>query len=243
MTTDVRLDARPLVNRIVELLREQILTGELSPGRKISQDDVAQNLGVSRTPIREAFQILASEGWVVTRPRAGVEVAKLSTDEVQDIAVMRLLIEPYAAKLAAETHDTAREAKAHLLAGRVAPSHSDRSWFDQVEDVNREFHFLIYGMGEGILPDLLEASITHHWERFARYRRIHWAAESQIRKSQEMHEQILDAWIARDGEATRKAVAEHIIPVAVELVHRIDPEAPLKLSLTRIAADFGVPIE
>lgn len=236
MATSQSFDVRPLVSRIADVLRQQIVSGELPPGRRIAQEEVANGLGVSRTPVREAFQLLAAEGWVRTKPRTGVEVTSLSADEVQDIAVMRLLAEPYAAGLNAEAHAKGSEGGAREMVGQQTLSHHEHSWFDQVEDVNRQFHFLIYGMRDGILPGLLESSIQLHWDRFARYRRLRWADEPLIRRSREEHEKILDAWIERDAVATQRAVAMHIVPVAVDLVRRIDPEASLKASFVRLAA-------
>ena len=236
MATSKSFDVRPLVSRIADVLREQIISGELSPGRRIAQEEVASSLGVSRTPIREAFQLLAAEGWVRTKPRTGVEVTSLSSDEVQDIAVMRLLAEPYAAGLNAQVHDEGCEEDAQSLAGQQIPSHDEHSWFDRVESVNRQFHFLIYGMLDGQLPGLLESSIRLHWDRFARYRRLRWAEESLIRRSHEQHQAILEAWMKRDAVATQHAVAAHIVPVAVDLVHRIDPDASLKASFVRLSA-------
>lgn len=236
----VELDARPLVARIVEVLRHRIASGELAPGQKIRQDAVAEAMGVSRTPIREAFQVLATEGWVTVRPRAGVVVRDLSADEVQEVALMRLLLEPFAARLAAARHDEKDARLARELLDRPPPTHDDARWFDEFERTNRDFHFVMYGIGRGHLPHSVESAIGQYWDRFTRYRRYHWSSETEIRRSDESHERIYRTWQQRDTDATYTAIGRHIIPVATGLVTRIEPGASYTSSLRTKAAEFGI---
>lgn len=236
----IELDSRPLVARIVEVLRDRIGSGELSPGQKIGQDAFAEAMGVSRTPIREAFQVLAAEGWVTVRPRAGVVVRDLSADEVQEIALMRLLLEPFAAGLAAERHDEKDDRLARELLDAPPPTHDDEHWFDEFERINRDFHFVVYGIGRGHLPHTVETAISQYWDRFTRYRRYHWATEAEIPRSNESHERIYQAWHERDTTATYTAIGRHVIPVATGLVTKIDPHATYNYSLRTKAAEFDV---
>lgn len=239
----IELDSRPLVARIVEVLRNRIGSGELTPGQKIRQDAFAEAMGVSRTPIREAFQVLATEGWVTVRPRAGVVVRDLSADEVQEVALMRLLLEPFAARLAAARHDEEDARLARELLDVPPPTHNDERWFDEFERINREFHFVMYGIGRGHLPHTVETAIGQYWDRFTRYRRYHWASEAEIPRSNESHERIYQAWQQRDTDATYTAIGRHIIPVATGLVTRIDPGAAYNYSLRTKAAEFGMDLD
>ena len=240
---NIELDSRPLVAKIAEVLRSRIGSGELTPGQKIRQDVFAEAMGVSRTPIREAFQVLAAEGWVTVRPRAGVVVRDLSADEVQEIALMRLLLEPFAAQLAAVNHDEKDAQLVRRLLDEPPPTHGNADWFNEFERTNKRFHFVIYGIGRGFLPGTVETAIGQYWDRFTRYRRYHWASEAEIPRSNESHEQVFRAWSARDADATYTEVGRHIIPVAAGLVHRIDADPEFSHALRTKATEFGIDLQ
>src|SRR6476660_7201251 len=96
------LELRPLQQQIHDNLLGKILRGELGPGEKISPPDIAESLGVSVTPVRDAVNLLAAEGLVQVRPRRGTVVAPMSGEDVAELYEIRLMIEPAAAELVAE---------------------------------------------------------------------------------------------------------------------------------------------
>src|SRR5262245_37476772 len=89
-----------------ERLRAMILSGELQAGQALRQEEIARQLGVSRLPIREALNRLATEGLVELKPRRGFYVASLDVDEIEDIFDMRALLEAHAGYLATEKRST-----------------------------------------------------------------------------------------------------------------------------------------
>jgi DNA-binding GntR family transcriptional regulator len=100
---------------VAEELRRQILTGELAPGARLRQLDVARQLGVSTTPVREAFTSLARQGLIQQDAHRGVFVSAPSADEVRESYEIRIALEPLAAGLAAKAIDEAQLAELDRL--------------------------------------------------------------------------------------------------------------------------------
>jgi DNA-binding GntR family transcriptional regulator len=234
------LDARTLVSRIADLLREQILRGDLAAGARIRQDEFAEVLGVSRTPLREAFRLLEAEGWVVSRPRAGVVVAGLSSAEVQEVSVMRLLLEPLAARAAATRHTAEAEDALAAIVQEEGSSPAGRS-ADHIEAVTRDFHFRLYGMPpDTARHDAMQTELRRYWERYARYRRVSWSAESQVAQSQEEHRLLLAAWGRRDGDDVERILAQHVCGAAVAMVRALDPQSRFTPQFEELAGRYAV---
>lgn len=234
------LDARTLVSRISDLLREQILRGDLPAGARIRQDEFAEVLGVSRTPLREAFRLLEAEGWVVSRPRAGVVVAGFSSAEVQEVSVMRLLLEPLAARAAATRHTREAEEALDALLRAEETSTSEPSP-DHVEQVTRDFHFGIYAMpAPGAPHDAMQTELRRYWERYARYRRVLWNAEAQVARSHREHRLILEAWCRRDPGAVERIAAQHVCGAAAALVRALDPQPRFTAQFRELADRYAV---
>jgi DNA-binding GntR family transcriptional regulator len=101
-----QLEIRSVVDQVHAELLERIVAGELAPGSRLRQEALADELGVSRTPLREALARLVSEGLVEFVPNRGATVARRDFTDMQDAWHARLVIEPGAARLAAERHDT-----------------------------------------------------------------------------------------------------------------------------------------
>jgi DNA-binding GntR family transcriptional regulator len=91
-----------LREQIVSSLRESIIKGELYSGQKLTEPDLAEKLGISRTPIREAFRQLESEGFLTVIPRRGAVVSRITRKEIDDFYELKSLLEGYAARIAAE---------------------------------------------------------------------------------------------------------------------------------------------
>ncbi len=90
-----------LREKILETIRDAILKGTLKPGEKVAEPELAERFGISRTPIREAFRQLESEGYLTVIPRKGAVVTALSEQDVQEFYAIKSILEGYAAELAA----------------------------------------------------------------------------------------------------------------------------------------------
>lgn len=229
-------DTRTLVERIADELRSQVIDGRLEPGRRVRQEDIAGRLGVSRTPLREAFRQLESEGWFTSHPRQGVLVSAMSYEEVCEIATARMVLEPAAARVAAVVHDDAAAARLRELVGTTSATPEVHDF----DGLNRAFHLEVYGATDHTPPTELSRSTRHYWERFTRYRRYYWRAEEHISLSAEHHVHIADLWCARDGAATEAAVARHIISAISDQIRVLHPGSTPDPALAAVCRRYDI---
>ncbi len=189
-------DQEPVVDR----LRQLILSRELRPGERIVQSELAEQLGVSRTPIREALHKLDSDGLVRLSPHKGATVADHSTAELEDIYSIRIAIEGYGAFLAAQNitgQDLAR------LEGLVEQM---KEVFDQGDrwrllEVNRKFYEVLYAIaGRPRLYDL----IMKHLDLADMYRQMAFAIDHYYGHTISDHEELLATFRQHDPEGAQR---------------------------------------
>jgi DNA-binding GntR family transcriptional regulator len=190
----------PLVGRqsspevIAESLRQAIIAGQLVPGESLRQETLAQHFCVSRIPVREALRQLESERWIIFHPNRGARVSSLGAAEAREIYEIRASLEVTALRLAAPHHtpDSLQEVAAIL---RASQGESDRSLYVQR---NREFHLALYGPADR--PRLLGMIDSLH-SQGERYLRLKLDMSAHKRRSDDEHQQLLDA--LRGGELER----------------------------------------
>jgi DNA-binding GntR family transcriptional regulator len=232
----MRESSGTLVDEVVDALRGRIVRGELRPGAKLRQQECAEILGVSRTPLREAFQRLEADGWVQLRARQGAEVKGMTVIEAEEIFTLRVLLETFASRLSAIAHRSEDEARARALIETQSAEATTATW----EDANQRFHELVYGLEDGSTPAELAAAVRRHWARALRYRSLYWTGPGARRSSELSHRSIYDAWSRRDPEATERAVAEHILTALRDIIARIDPDRQTSPALEQLAVRSGV---
>jgi DNA-binding GntR family transcriptional regulator len=214
--TPQRLDVESVVDRVYAVLRARILAGELEPGRRLRQEALAEQLGVSRTPLREALRRLSSEGLVEIRPHHGAAVAPFSADDMAAAFMARLLLEPPAARLAAEARqptDLARMREAIAAHRRRGAS------IEELFGANRAFHVAVTGASGN--PFLLRFA-EQMWAAalgFPIYSRQAEPAARVLADAAE-HEQIADAVEAGDGDAAEALMHAHIDAARVAFVEQ-----------------------
>ncbi|MFI0370733.1 GntR family transcriptional regulator [Actinomadura sp. 1N219] len=135
----------PLRDVVARRIRELILTGGLSPGERLPEDHLAEQLGVSRNPVREALRTLEAEGFVQVAARRGASVATLSIKQADDLFDLRLALEPLGARLAAR-HVT--QPAVDLLRKILAMAQQDgaRRSAQELSDLHTELHSKIFEM-------------------------------------------------------------------------------------------------
>ena len=134
---------QPLREIVCEVLRDAIRSGILKPGEWLKENDLADELLVSRTPVREAIRKLEQEGYVVTVPRRGAYVASVSIRDINEIFEIRAALEALACELAAEriTEDEQERLERLLVAiGRAIEEHD----MERIVRTDIEFHELLY---------------------------------------------------------------------------------------------------
>ena len=229
-----------LVDRVVERIRLRIIDGDLLPGQHVHQQEFADMLEVSRTPLREAFRRLEAEGWLRLRAHHGAEVTALSFTEAEEIFSMRTLLETFAIRVSTLNHtdDDARVAWDML---EVRPREMTRDASSPTfDELNSQFHLLLYGFGRELLPRRLEQTISHLWARGMRYRQFYWSAGSAVERSLTDHRVIFEAWQRRDPVASERALGHHVLNALGTITSHLDGAVPSSPAIVELAKKYGV---
>ena len=194
--------APPLRDQVAAELRSRIADGRVAPGERLYEKAIAEELGVSRIPVREAIRMLQSEGLVSVQPRRGVLVRRLNRQAVQDLFDIREALEVLAARLAAERADQAALRQLGELAevGRRALDDGD----DQaIAASNTAFHDSIYRLaGNALIPEVLDPLMG----------RLHWLFRQNIEPERVFleHQELYRAVAAHDPDRAADVALRHI---------------------------------
>lgn len=217
MNTDVKQssvleidqESRTLADRVCKQIVTAIVKGELLPGQKISEPELARTYGISRGPLREAIRRL--EGWrlVERKPHIGARVVKLSARELIEIYRVREALEGMACRLAAEhmTQDEIDSLKALLDTHELSIEQREgRSYFQKEGDL--DFHYrIVQGSKNAKLQEMLGADL-YHLVRMYRYQFS--VSSSRPKRALKEHRQIIDAIESRDAELAEMLMRRHI---------------------------------
>lgn len=191
-----------LREKILETIREAILKGDLKPGEKVAEPELAEQFGISRTPIREAFRQLESEGYLTVVPRKGAVVAALSERDVQEFYEVKSILEGYAAELAAENLSDKELAKLESINERLKQlaSTGDVKTFYKIHN---EFHEMFLKAANNTkLYDL----IKQLGMKFSRMRMASLSVDGRMAISVSEHDKLLDAFRRHDGKTAEALV-------------------------------------
>lgn len=200
------LEIASVVDQVYAAIRERIVDGSLPRGTRVHQEDLAAELGVSRTPVREALRRLAAEGLVEMRTNRGARVADVDPGAMRAAYEARLVIEPGAARLAArrglvEPQDRMAEA---IAAQRRALKNVGRSF-----DANRAFHIaLVAASGNAFLLRFTERLWVARIGAAIYEQQVKVHARQLLDVSE--HEQILSAIRARDSRRAESLTRQHL---------------------------------
>lgn len=196
----------PLRDVVFYTLRQAILKGELEPGERLMEMQLAEQLGVSRTPIREAIRKLELEGLVLMIPRRGAIVAKITEKDLKDVLEVRASLERLSTKLACERmeEETIEELREAQEAFKAALRGDDITLQAQ-KDV--EFHDVIYKSTNNLR---LIQMLNNLREQMYRYRLEYLKDGTSHQKLVEEHEAIIEALSRRDTEETTNIMVGHV---------------------------------
>ena len=204
----IELEERRLVDRVYERIKEAIQDGRIKPGQRLVQDALARQLGISRSPVREAIVRLGQEGFIHLEPHRGAVVRPVTDREMDQIYQVRQLLEPFAAA-EASAHATDEEIDRLVEVQREAEHQRDALNPGQVFWVNGEFHRVLVAPCRnevlvGLLASLWERQVT--FRAFAMYAERRGALDHMLSE----HQGILDAFRSRRRERVRTLVDYHI---------------------------------
>jgi DNA-binding GntR family transcriptional regulator len=211
--TPIEDSQRTLAAQVQERIRDAILKQTLSPGARIDQNKLAEELRVSMAPIREALKDLEAEGLVTIYPRRGAFVTEMSADDLDKLYFARALIEGETIFHAVpRLTDEVLKGLERLVAGMKQATHEGD--VSNYIALNRQFHLDIYTTLDN--PHLLQV-IQNLWKRSELYRYHLMAATLDIKRVHSEHEAILDACYRRDQSAARDVAIQHIQHTQQEL--------------------------
>lgn len=203
---DIELNRLKLSEQIVIQLRDMIIQNQLAPGDRIRERDICKKLNVSRTPLREALQKLASEGLIDLVPNCGAVITQPTADEIVDMLQVLGALESFAGERACETisQDEINEIKALQYEMLAAFSRGDRLKYFKL---NQRIHLAIVKAARS------ETLLSMHARLNARLYRIRY--QSNLRNelwgsAVEEHNEIMTALEKRDAEKTSKLLRQHL---------------------------------
>ncbi|MDD3364429.1 MAG: GntR family transcriptional regulator [Syntrophomonas sp.] len=205
--TPVNLDSyKPLRELVLDAIRSAIMSGILQPRERLMEIQMAEELGVSRTPIREALRKLELEGFIVMVPRKGAYVADLSFKDIADVFEIRAALEGLAAGLAAEriTEEELEDLERLLVEKREAITQND---IGKLVEVDTKFHELMYKASRN---ERLSSIISNLREQIQRFRLTSLSFPGRMKDSLDEHKKIVEAIQSRDSQIARHVAQEHI---------------------------------
>ena len=203
----IRLDSyQPLREVVCETLREAIRSGVLKPGERLMEIQLADELGVSRTPVREAMRKLELEGYVIMLPRRGTYVANISIRDINEVFEIRTTLDALASGLAAERITEEELEQLERLLVSIGENIETRNMKKVVED-DMEFHDILYKASRN---QRLVGIISNLREQMTRFRSMSMSYPGRLKKTLEEHSRLVEAIAQRDVELAQKLAVEHM---------------------------------
>lgn len=214
------LPKQTLSDQVAEQLRSAIRDGSLGPGTRLVERTLAEQLGVSRIPVREGIQQLVDEGLITKIPRRGTFVYEATRSELEEIASLRVVLERYAMeRVATNWNDEYREQLAGITeAMRTAALHKD---YQQIFEQDVQFHSLLWQIAE---HDLLLEVVSGLYARINRF--LYEAVMAQARANLDAvvdgHWLFIDVFDRGDVATAKDLITEHIISGKDRILNRED---------------------
>lgn len=200
-------DKYSLRGRVFNKIREDILGGVYKENDELRENTLANELGVSRTPVREALRNLEIEGLVSIIPNRGAYVTGISEKDIRDIYIIRSYLEGLCAKWACQyiTQQQLDEMDETIY---LSTFHARRSHFDQLLDLDNKFHDLVYKASGSKMLNHVLTDFHHYVERV---RKVSISRKDRAMRTIKEHEAILEAIRKRDGDLAETLAHEHMM--------------------------------
>lgn len=206
----IKLDGyKPLRDVVFETMRDAIITQVLKPGERLMEIQLADEMGVSRTPVREAIRKLELEGLVVMVPRKGAYVAGVSMKDIHEVYEVRAALEMLAVTLAAEriTDEELDALERQVLRESEAETEPAEHALDNIIYIDSSFHDIIYQAAHN---QRLVQFVNILQEQLQRFRAASLSRPGRSKTALDEHKQIVEALAERNGELAAKLAKEHI---------------------------------
>jgi len=203
---NTKLNNRPLYEEVAERLRAQIFAHELAPGSWLDEQNLALQFGISRTPMREAIKVLASEGLVTMKMRRGAYVTEVDRRDLEQIFTILSLLEGQAAKETASKASEDQLTQLDNLHHRLEKAAADRD-MEQFFEINSKFHELVQDIAGN---RWMNNTIADLRKVLKLQRRDSLSRTGRLQNSLVEHRQILQAILKRDPIAAEAAMQKHL---------------------------------
>ena len=200
-------DKYSLRGRVFHKLREDILSGKYEEHEELKEVAIGEEMGVSRTPVREAFRQLELEGLIQIIPNKGAYVTGITEKDVKDIYMIRSLLEGLCARWATEniTREQMEEMEENVY---LAKFHAQKGHLEQMAELDNRFHNILY---EACSSKMLEHQLKDFHQYVLRVRKKTLANANRGPKSNEEHEQIMEAIKAGNADLAEQLANRHMI--------------------------------
>lgn len=205
-----------LSSKVFQKLRDNILTGKYAEQEELRENTIGKELGVSRTPVREALRQLELEGLVTIIPNKGAYVSGITGEDVKDIYRMRSLLEGLCARWAAEriTEEQLDRLDEIILLAEFHSKRENAINAEQITELDGQFHAVLY---EACGSRILKHTLTDFHKYVQNARKLSIISGERARKSIREHKMILRAIRERDPDLAEQLANEHIIHVMENL--------------------------
>lgn len=210
------IKVEPIASQVVDLLRQWILTGHLRGGQHVRQEAIAEELGVSRVPVREALLMLEAEGLITRKKYKGAFVAEISLSEVQETYLLRDLLESFLFGKALPHITENHLRRAENIIRQSMESITSDEWMQ----LNIDFHMTLYEPSELTLTMQMLKGLLQRTDRYFRLQQA--ISPSLQHASRYQHQRLIDIIRTGDHEAALKALHEHIQGNADEVIQFIE---------------------
>jgi DNA-binding GntR family transcriptional regulator len=216
-------DRRLSPQGLASAIRERVIRGVYPPGHRLTEDDLAEQYGVSRIPVREALRLLEGEGFVRVKPYSGTFVAELTAQDAADLLEIRGVLEPLAASRAAEQRSAAHlDALRDILSeGNAALAASPSADLERLAELNTQFHTLLTEASGNVTLNQIIGTLRH---------KITWVYSVELPRraadSWAEHRLIINALERSDGDSARALMVAHVR--SAQAAYRLRPALPVR---------------
>jgi len=225
-----------LREKILETIRDAISSGLLKPGEKVAEPELAERFGISRTPIREAFRQLESEGYLTVIPRKGAVVVSFTSKEVEEFYAIKSILEGYAAHLAC-TKLSEKEIDKLSTINEKLKQLADEGDVKHFFKVHNDFHELFRKAADNAkLYDLISSLVG----KFQRLRYASLSLPGRMHISVKEHAKIISAFRSRDADLAETLVRKNAEYGGRVLMEGKDGSVPFKPSEKLAAAQVDI---
>ncbi len=197
----------PLRDIVFNTLREAILSGDLLPGERLMETQLAEKIGVSRTPIREAIRKLELEGLVEMIPRKGAQVASMTKKDIQDVLEVRAVLEELAVKLACKKITDEQMYNLKIINEDFSIA-VEKQNLQMMANKDVEFHDIIFKIADN---DKLTQIINNLREQIYRYRVVYLNDKTYLQTIQDEHNEIIIAIEEKNIDMAITTIRKHIL--------------------------------